>query len=123
MKKKLFFVVLVVGGLVYTVYSNLLGRANQASALTTCEAIQHAEVLFHVQNLRYGTLDELIDAGLLRIQLHGNVRNGFRFELRLSDKSYTLTARPLRRSIRGYWGTGFKAFCIDSLGRVCEVSQ
>ena len=123
MKKKLSFVVLVVGGLVYTAYSNVQGLANQDSAFNTCEAIQHAEVQFHAQNLRYGTLNELIDAGLLRIQLHGNVRNGFRFDLRLSDKSYTLTARPLRRSINGYWGTGFKAFCVDSLGKVCEVSQ
>jgi hypothetical protein len=54
---------------------------NQASVFNACEASQHAEVQFHAQNLRYGT-NELIDAGLLRIQLHGNVRNGFRFDLR-----------------------------------------
>jgi len=40
MKKKIIFLVLLVGVLVYTVYSNLLGMANQGDAFTTFDEIQ-----------------------------------------------------------------------------------
>jgi hypothetical protein len=44
---------------------------------------------------RWGTIQELLDAGIVDRNLTSGVRDGYRFDLRISGESYQITAVPV----------------------------
>ena len=123
MIKKLILTALIVLGLAYTLFTNVSALSNDLCAYETLLQIQRGETIFQQRNRRYGTMDELAQAGLHTTPHDGGVSHGYRFELRVSDSSYTVSARPLRKSFHGYWGTGTDVWCRDELLRDCGSTQ
>src|SRR5919107_603323 len=82
--------------------------ANESSALGSLEAIQAAEQLYYETYGRYGTFQEMADAGVLQTDLTGDppVGHGYAFTLRVRPKTetepaaYGVNADPVRRGER-----------------------
>jgi type IV pilus assembly protein PilA len=72
--------------------------ANEAGVVVTLRRIAGAEATFASTKgagRRYGTLQELVDEGLIEPSLASSVKYGYRFELRLDRNNYEVTATPL----------------------------
>ncbi|HEX4996805.1 MAG TPA: hypothetical protein VFY29_01180 [Terriglobia bacterium] len=66
---------------------------NESAAVANLRVINTAEVTFLSNEGEYGTIPELINAGLLDSRFHSIVA-GYRFEILLAGKEYVATATP-----------------------------
>ncbi len=94
--------------------------ANESSALGSLEAIQAAEQLYYETYGRYGTFQEMADAGIFQTDLVGDrpVGHGYVFTLKVVPKTettpaaYSVNADPVRAGDRD--ATGRRHFYIGS---------
>ena len=94
--------------------------ANESSALGSLEAIQAAEQLYYETYGRYGTFQEMTEAGVFETALKGDppVGSGYTFTLRVRPKTetepagYSVNADPVRTGERD--ATGRRHFYIGS---------
>jgi hypothetical protein len=78
--------------------NNLDLRNNSLSALQTMKDLRAAEESYKSKKAEggYGTLKDLVDAGLIERGLLGGVRDGYRFQVVANGESYSAVAVPLR---------------------------
>jgi hypothetical protein len=94
--------------------------ANESSALGSLEAIQAAEQLYYETYGRYGTFQEMAEAGIFATDLTGDppVGHGYAYTLRVRPKTetepagYSVNADPVRTGDRA--ATGRRHFYIGS---------
>jgi hypothetical protein len=81
-------------------------------AVATIRHVINAEEIFHHRNDRYATLDELVRAGALRLdvtpQAKAFSRRNYRFELTIEEDGFKVVAMPI--------GGGARAFVGDDTG-------
>lgn len=102
-------------------------NGNEAAAIYTLEQVAAAEQLhFETYEGRYGTFQQLLDAGLFRAPLDGEriTSAGYTFTLRVAPaangqpSSYSVNADPLQDGV-----TGNRHFYIDSNVTGMRVSE
>jgi hypothetical protein len=76
-------------------------------AVTTLAWIRYAQDAYHKANGRYGTLQELTEARLLRLDVtfrNGQFeRKGYQFQLKGGPQEYRVDATPLQAGPRPYY--------------------
>ena len=87
-------------------------RLNQVGAESSLKLIRKAQSVYrsHNQN-RFGTLQELHSADLIDAELASGTKDGYRFDVRAGQDSYTATAVPLEYDVTGSW-----SFYLDQSG-------
>ena len=88
-------------------------RLNIENALNSLRQLRVAEESHRVklEHHRYGTLEDLHQAGLIDAELASGTKSGYRFELTPSETSFKLTATPIQ-----YGSTGDWSFYLDESG-------
>ena len=88
-------------------------RMNIESALNSLRLLKVAEESYRVklQHQRYGTLEELHNAGLIDAELSSGTKAGYSFELAPSERSFKVTAVPIQYGRTGDW-----SFYVDESG-------
>jgi hypothetical protein len=86
---------------------------NIESALNSLRLLRVAEesYRFKLEHHRYGTLEELYNAGLIDAELGSGTKDGYRFELAPLEISFKLTAIPNQYGRTGDW-----SFYLDESG-------
>ena len=86
---------------------------NIENALNSLRLLRVAEESYRVklQHQRYGTLEELHNAGLIDAELGSGTKAGYRFELTPLETSFKLTAVPIQYGRTGDW-----SFYVDESG-------
>lgn len=114
----------VAGALAMVGSSNLLASrapSNEASALSTLRTISSAEATYSstVGNGSYGTLEQLVESGLVDEALSKGEGAGYRFEIRLGPSNdygasgFEAHATPIR-----YGNSGVRSFYVSETGVV-----
>ena len=75
-------------------YFYAAGNANAACTEKRLQSISAAEARYHKVSGRYGTLEELVGAGLLGTDLAAPVKCGYRVELESEGGAHKITAIP-----------------------------
>lgn len=103
-------VLFIVAGLLSCAQTRL--RLNEVGAESSLRLIRKAQSVYrsHNQN-RFGTLQELHSADLIDAELAGGTKDGYRFDVRAGQDSYTATAVPLEYDVTGSW-----SFYLDESG-------
>ena len=98
--------------------------ANEGSAISSMRTLVSAEATYQatVGAGSYGTLEELVAAGLVDDKLGKGVKNGYRFEIRVKPArsksewaSFEAVAVPVKYGSSGA-GTGKRSFYVDESG-------
>ena len=87
-------------------YIRGLRAGNEEGALNALRLINTAQVAARTRNGRYGTLDELMAAGLLMVDLKARPSRGYRVELEIDRPSYRAFATPVahpRSGLRSFY--------------------
>ena len=66
------------------------------TAKASLRQIESAEKAFYLRQMRYGTLAELGSEGLIRKDLAQGLGDGYKFNVRVGDKSFAALAIPER---------------------------
>jgi energy-coupling factor transporter transmembrane protein EcfT len=82
-------------------YFYAAGNANAACTEKRLQSISAAEARYHKVSGRYGTLEELVGAGLLGTDLAAPVKCGYRIELESEGGAPEITAIPKVRLLTG----------------------
>lgn len=93
---------------------------NETSAVKSLRSILDAQQTFRARkgSGRYGTLNDLADAGLLDTEFGGGTKDGYHFSLRLEGNHFETFAVPT--SYGAYFGTGRRSFYMDYSGNIYE---
>ena len=88
-------------------------RMNIESALDSLRLLRVAEDSYRVklEHHRYGTLEELYNAGLIDAELGSGTKAGYRFKLVPLETSFRVTASPIQYGRTGDW-----SFYLDESG-------
>ncbi len=117
-------VLVPLGWLALRMYDDMIRRrviaANESATLTNLDNIQAAEQLYFETYGQYGTLRQLVDAGVFRSEATGDppVAHGYAFTLKVQPRSgdqsggYSVNADPVRAGGRD--ATGRRHFFISS---------
>jgi hypothetical protein len=80
----------------------------ERAAVATMRHLIYAELAFHRREGRYGSLADLVNARLARLDVKpsakGFDRNGYRFDLRLKEDGFDVTAMPQAAGLRPFHG-------------------
>jgi hypothetical protein len=87
---------------------------NEAEAAQRLRDVRSAERAFKARHDRFGTLDDLIEAGLLRLPPADRTSTAYRFSSSATASSYEITATPTTRD-DAYAYVGW-AFFLDESG-------
>lgn len=100
--------------------NNLSYRWNVKQAVSSMRRIREAENIFKAGKSigRYGTLEELANAGLIDAALASGTHNGYRFNVTIAENSYKATAVPIEYSGNAYSGTGYLSLYMDESGMI-----
>lgn len=105
-------------------YDDMIQRrviaANESAALTNLENIQAAEQLYFETYGRYGTFQQMTEAGIFQAEMSGDppVVRGYAYTLRVRPRTetepagYSVNADPARKGTRD--ATGRRHFFISS---------
>ncbi len=76
--------------------------ANEGSAISTLRTLSSAEATYQatVGAGKYGTLQQLIEQGLIDRKLESGVRNGYVFDVKIDGITYQILATPMKDSDR-----------------------
>lgn len=72
------------------------GRTHEIEAVNNVRTIAQAEASFHLDHGRYGTFEDLIEATELTGDWNIPLRSRYFFSITISDKSFALSAIPIR---------------------------
>lgn len=88
-------------------------RRNIENALNSLRLLRVAEESYRVklEHHKYGTLEELHNAGLIDAELASGTKDGYRFELAPLETTFKLTANPIQYGKTGDW-----SFYLDESG-------
>ena len=86
---------------------------NIENALNSLRQLRVAQESYRVKlaHHRYGTLEELYNAGLIDAELGSGTKAGYRFELAPLEASFKVTAIPIEYGRTGDW-----SFYLDESG-------
>ena len=91
-------------------------RTDAAAAQQVLRDIRSAEAAFKSRRARFGTLPELIDAGLLATTLKDGIQPRYRFAVSANIDTYEVVTEPDERSeIYEYVGS---SFFLDESGTI-----
>lgn len=76
-------------------------------------SIKNAQTTFHGTNSRYGTIRELVDAGLLVSDYRARNMNGYVLREHVGQDEYWVNADPLTPGV-----TGNRCFFVDDSGSI-----
>ena len=82
-------------------YFYAAGNANAACAQRRTQEISSAENKYYITAGRYGTLNDLADAGLIGRDLVSPIQCGYRVELNIRKDNYEVLAAPQIRFLTG----------------------
>lgn len=86
--------------------------ANEASAISGLRQIASAEMTYNAQvGEGFADLDELTRRGLISKKVAARELNGYKFEVKVTDESFEVTATPV-----SYGSTGTRSFYISTEG-------
>src|SRR5215475_15599644 len=93
-------------------------KLNESVAIQTSRDIKVAQESFKATkgNGKYGTLNDLVDAKLIKASLSDSIYSGYRFNVKVEGDYFYVTAIPVRYGKTSYWGTGGLVVFEDSTG-------
>jgi len=96
-------------------FTGMTIRLNQELAIKRIKSIKAAQETYKATKGagRYGTMGDLIDAGLIDTGVGDGNTKGYRFAIRLNDGGYEVVAVP---EIYGEKGTGIASYYLDQTG-------
>ncbi|MGH9766051.1 MAG: hypothetical protein ACREAB_01350 [Blastocatellia bacterium] len=108
-------IIILVGAVAFQL---LKFKLNESIALQTTRDIKVAQETFKATkgNGKYGTLNDLVDAKLIKASLYDGIHSGYRFNVKVEDDYFYVTAIPERYGATNYWGTGGLSIFVDSTG-------
>lgn len=101
-----------------TACQNFNFRLNEGGALDSIKKIRAAEQAYKAAKGagKYGTLEELAEAGLIKPGLSDGRDRGYRFRVAVTGNSYSATAAPEEYGETAYKGTGGVSYFVDETG-------
>lgn len=93
-------------------------RINEIKATQTLLSIREAQKVFKAKFGTYGTLQDLTDGKLLDPTLINGDKDGYKFEITLSENKYKALATPQRFKTTGVW-----AYYLDETGVIRGASK
>jgi hypothetical protein len=101
---------------VVVILPRFIGRAcgcspQESSAVSNLRTINTAQVTYLSGHNNYGSIEDLIKAGLLDRRYREGL-SGYRYSIQVSGENYSATAKPVSRDAREY---GYYSKC----GRCC----
>ena len=108
-------IALVIGSLAPGCSSNIQRRLDDIGALETLKGLRSAENRFKSGGGRWGSMEELIDAGLVDRVLRSGVKDGYEYAVRVSGNSYEIVVKPVRTDDQTLQYLG-NSFYLDESG-------
>jgi hypothetical protein len=96
--------------------NGIVVRSNDDNALSTLISINKAQNEFKNRYGKYGTLNDLINNGLVKSELSDGDDSGFRFIVINKDSSYIAIATPLHQHWSILFSSGTLIYYIDESG-------
>jgi hypothetical protein len=96
----------------YSIYKVFAQSHNQSYAYKSLKRINEVQIDFKTKNGKYGSLQDLAEAGLMTSDFTSGPVNGYRYVIRVKDIGYEATATPIRS---GVFATGHVSYFTNEL--------